>query len=109
MEGSTNHTHPFTDSGIKDIGLGVALFDALKINPAKLADDNFLSSKVQRIAQFLEGQPDPQFLITRLVNSNKSPNIDNIDHFVSFINLETERVSKEKELDLIEDQLRHYE
>lgn len=103
MDGNINYSHPFTDIGIQDIGVGVALFDALRVGPDRLAIDNQMVGKIQIIAEFLNNEPDPTFTIQKIVSSNRSEGMEPVDHFVNFVNLEEKRRTMEKELDDLEE------
>ncbi|MCK9370787.1 hypothetical protein M0R04_12830 [Candidatus Dojkabacteria bacterium] len=101
-------SHPFTENGFKDIDLGVTFFRAMQLGTIDLKDPVTVS-KVQEIADFLEDQEDPGFVLQSLMASNKSHELRNIDHIYTFVLLNKEKNALMNKLDSLNKQLKYYE
>jgi hypothetical protein len=98
----------FSDHGINDIETGVHLYNALGIGQGELGSPKY-TAQLREIAQFLEVQPDPQFIINSVLKSKRNPEIKNIDHLWNYVRLSKEKGELEDKISLLSKELKFYE
>ena len=107
-DGLTTQSTSFTDMGVNDIGLGVALHETLGLNEFDLQIPGNMN-KLREIAEFMNEYPEAISTVERVARANKNPNIKNIDHMISFVAISKEKLRILDGLDDINNQLKHYE
>jgi len=108
MDGLTTQGTYFEDIDSNNLELGVALHNSLGISESDMMIPGTVS-KLQEISGFLGMHPDPVGTLNRVVRSNKSPNINNTDHLLSFVALSKEKMNAMDQLDNINNQLKYYD
>lgn len=67
-----------------------------------------VSSQLAEITQFLENEPDPNFVLRSVLNSKKSNEITSLDHMLSFVRLSKEKNNINEKLSNINKELEYY-
>lgn len=106
MDSNFDTRNTFTDTGVNDIGVGVALYQAIGVKPYDNKDPNFLE-KMRYITDYLNQHPDPHYIIGKIRN-NKSPNMSNIDFIHSYVMLVRKKDDMENELKKISKEIEYY-
>ena len=87
--------------------VGVALFEATGVSSFE-AQDVTVASKLGEIAEFFGKHPDAVSTIRRVSRANQNPNVDRLDHMLSFVKLSKERMDAAGKLQKLEDELKFY-
>lgn len=91
--------------GTNNMELGVALFDAI----GGISDkDPVAVSQIQEVADFFDGMPDAVETLRRVAQSNKNPNIKNLEHLTAFVLLSKKKLGILDSLDDINNELKYY-
>ena len=108
QDGLTQDNTTFSDMGVNDIEIGVALHKTLALNEFDLSMPEKMR-QLQEIAEFMNDHPDAVGTIERVARSNKNPNISNLDHMIGFVALSKQKLGILNKLDEINNQLKYYE
>lgn len=103
---TTNKTI-FDDNGVNDTELGVVLFSQLGLSDGELSSP-MNQMKIKEISAFLDGHPDPLFVVNSVLRSNTNPDIKNVDHLLTFVKLQTQKQGLVDQLEENKKQLSFY-
>lgn len=98
----------FSDIGANDIELGMTLYNATGLGHMEMKDPANIS-KLKEVAEFFENHPDPIFAINSVKNSNKNPNVNNLEHLLTYVRLQKEKFSLLNKIEDLKNQLKYYE
>jgi len=91
--------------GANNLELGVALHQAI----GGLHDKGEIEiSQIQDVAEFFNDYPNAVETLNRVAQSNKNPNIKNLDHLTAFVLLSKKKLSILDSLDKINNELKYY-
>ena len=107
-EETQQYNSPFEDLEVNDMEVGVELYKALNLSRAEFADGT-QTAKLKDIAEFLNNHPDPVFIIRSVIRSNKNPNIKNIDHLWTYVQLNNKKRDLENRINKLNNELKYYE
>ena len=94
-------------SQFSDVTVGANLYMALGLNPAETTiPENF--SKVKAIAEYLNGHPDPHWLVNHLSRKNMS-GMKPLDFFHSYVSLQGDKSSHIREIERLDKELKYYD
>ena len=104
----TTQSPTFSNIGIENFEIGTYLFKALNVGAYELSDPQN-AHKLAEISNFLENDLDPNFTISSVIRSNKSPNIKNIDHLYGYVKLKQSKMELQTKIEELDNQLKYYE
>ena len=107
-DGLTRQDTSFSEMGVNNIELGVALHRYLGLNSIENQQPDNMN-KVREISEFFNDHPEAVGTLERVARSNKNPNIKNVDHLLSFVSLSKEKFSLLNKIDDLNKQLKFYE
>jgi hypothetical protein len=99
--------NPMDEIPTNNLEAGVALFQALNLSISDRADP-IKMDQVKEIGEYLNSHPEPTWLIRTLVDKNKVPNRSNLEHILSYVRMDKERMAKQAEIDALTNGLRYY-
>lgn len=91
-----------------DLATGVHLSDALRLSSWEL-NEPVNMSKLQEISQYLNGHPDPSFLIQVLKRSSSKVSTPAIDHFYGYVQLQKQKAGLMENINKLEKEIKYYE
>ena len=99
--------NPFSNTGFSDVMVGAELYKAVGLKPYEFSDP-IQSAKIKEIADFLNGHPDPSYVLKNVPRKNKSPNMSNLDYLLSYVKLNKEKQGLMSQLEDVDKSLRYY-
>ena len=91
-----------------DLEVGVNLYNALNLSSWEISDP-VNERKLDQISQYLNGHPDPSFLINILKRSGSKVNTPMIDHFYGYIQLQKQKADLMRNIENLDKDIKYYE
>lgn len=95
----------FEDIQTNNMELGVALHDSIGGLTDKSPTDLM---QIQEVVEFFNDFPDATETLKRVAQSNRNPNIKNLDHLTAFVLLNKKKLEAMDRLDTLNNELKYY-